>query len=225
MACGGSTSETVDINEVQTSAVNTAFASVNQTGTASIPTNTSAPVNTPVPTNTPKPTSTTNPNKLIPGMHLVGTEIQPGIYRGQTGIGLLNSCYWERLSGMTGNFSDLITNDNSEGQYYVEILPSDVAFKNDCAMEWLPQLPQPLTDFPTKIQPGTYLVNIEIKPGTYRGEAGSDITTSCYWERLSNVQGGFSGLLANDNAIGQFFVQVVESDFALNTSCELERVE
>jgi len=47
---------------------------------------------------------------------------------------------------------------------------------------------------------------------------------SCYWGRLSNVAGGLDSILANDNAVGQFYVQVAGSDFALKTGCELERV-
>jgi hypothetical protein len=69
-----------------------------------------------------------------------------------------------------------------------------------------------------------YIVGRDIQAGTYKGQAGTDITTSCYWGRLSNVAGGFDSILANDNAVGQFYVQVAGSDFALKTGCELERV-
>jgi hypothetical protein len=69
-----------------------------------------------------------------------------------------------------------------------------------------------------------YLVGRDIQPGTYKGEAGADFADSCYWARLSNVAGELDGILANDNATGQFYVQVAASDFALSTGCQLERV-
>jgi tetratricopeptide (TPR) repeat protein len=73
------------------------------------------------------------------------------------------------------------------------------------------------------IRPGTYIVGKDIQPGTYKGQAGSDIMNSCYWARLSNVSGD-DDIIANDNATGQFYVQIKSSDFALQTRCELERI-
>jgi hypothetical protein len=42
------------------------------------------------------------------------------------------------------------------------------------------------------------------------------------WARLSDVRGEISSIIANDNAIGQYYVQVTPSDFALETACDLE---
>lgn len=66
------------------------------------------------------------------GTHRVGSDIQPGTYRNSGGDG----CYWERLSGMSGDFDDIITNDFSEGQSYVTIDPSDVAFSSSFCGTW-----------------------------------------------------------------------------------------
>jgi hypothetical protein len=173
----------------------------------------------------PMPTPSAELLQNIPvGTYLIGIEIRPGIYRGQAGIGLGESCYWERLSNVAGGFEGLLANDNSEGQFYVEVIPTDFAFSTDCEMALLDPLPAPPAEFPQTIPVGTYLVGIDISPGNYQGQAGADIMESCYWERLSNVTGGFSGLLANDNATGQFYIQVAPTDFALSTDCELERV-
>ncbi len=46
----------------------------------------------------------------------------------------MDSCYWERLSGLSGDFDDLIANDNANGSYYVTIDASDVAFTTDCKL-------------------------------------------------------------------------------------------
>ena len=85
-------------------------------------------------TPTPQPTAT-SPVGFGPGTYQVGKDIQPGIYAGRAGTGTLDSCYWERLSGATGDFSDLIANSNASGQFYVEILDTDKYFKTDCVLE------------------------------------------------------------------------------------------
>jgi hypothetical protein len=202
------------------------------TDTASPPTDTApppstdtpSPTDTPVPTNTPlPPTATTNPDLLRPGTYIVGTDIQPGIYRGEAGQGLFSSCYWARLKDLSGSLDALIANDNSIGQFYVEVIGSDNAFQTDCEVELLRTMPQPPAEFPQQIAPGTYLVGIDIQPGQYRGQAGTDITDSCYWARLNDVRGGLNSIISNDNANGQYYVRVQPGDFALQTGCELER--
>jgi hypothetical protein len=125
---------------------------------------------------------------------------------------------------LSGNFDAVIANDNSIGQFYVEIRDTDYAIETRCELVLLESLPASTGEFPNKIQPGMYLIGRDIKAGTYKGQAGSDITSSCYWSRLNNVSGEFDGIIANDNAIGQFYVLVSASDFALSTACEIERV-
>ena len=83
-------------------------------------------------------------------------------------------------------------------------------------------IPPTATPDPNLLAPGTYLVGSEIKPGLYRGQAGS--SQSCYWARLKDLAGGMDSILANDNATGKFFVQVLASDKALTTKCALTRV-
>lgn len=67
------------------------------------------------------------------GINIVGSDIQPGVYRAS---GSTLGCYWARLSGFTGAGSDIIANDfSSDGQVVVEILPTDKAFKTiDCGV-------------------------------------------------------------------------------------------
>ena len=189
------------------------------------PTDTPRPTNTPRPTDTPvPPTATPDPNLIQPGTYLVGTDIRPGIYKGQAGYDLFASCYWARLQDLSGSLDAVLANDNSIGQFYVEVKESDYAFETRCELRFLPSFPEPPTEFPQRIMPGTYLVGIDIQPGTYRGQAGTEITDSCYWARLRDVSGELEAIIANDNAIGQFYVQVQPSDFALTTKCELEHI-
>jgi len=187
------------------------------------PTGTPRPTNIPIPTDTPMPpTATPDPNLLQPGTYLVGADIRPGIYKGQAGYDLFASCYWARLKDLSGTLDAVLANDNGIGQFYVEVKESDYAFETGCELRFLSSLPEPPAEFPQRIMPGTYLIGIDIQPGTYRGQAGAEITNSCYWARLRNVSGELGAIIANDNAIGQFYVQVQPSDFALTTNCELE---
>jgi len=193
------------------------------------PTATQKPTNIPLPNNSPVPADIINPptatiktGLIKPGTHLVGTDIQPGIYWGNAGQGLFNSCYWERMSDLSGSFDAIIANDNAEGQFYLEVKPTDKALKVDCEIYPLSSEPSNGGTFPTIIEPGTYLVGVDIQPGTYKGQAGADIMNSCYWERLSNVAGDIDGIIANENATGQFYVAISASDFAFNTGCPLE---
>jgi hypothetical protein len=202
-----------------------------QPTSTSRPTTTQGPTNTPRATSTPRPTatpvpptSTPNPNLVAPGTYLVATDIQPGLYKGQAGYDIFDSCYWERLSDLSGSFDSILANDNTMGQFYVEIKATDHAFKTDCWVTFLSTMPASPAQFPQTIPQGTYIIGVDIAPGTYRGQAGTDILESCYWERLSAVSGDFSSVIANDNATGQFYVGVQPTDFALSTACSLERV-
>ena len=78
------------------------------------------------------------PSELIanlePGTYLVGQDISAGTYQGQAGEGVLDSCYRERLSGLTGEFRHIIANDNAKGSFYVKVLPSGHALTTSCAL-------------------------------------------------------------------------------------------
>jgi hypothetical protein len=66
------------------------------------------------------------------GTYVVGRDIQPGTYSTSGGL----FCYWERLSGLSGEFDDVIADDFAEGQGYVTIEPTDVAFETSDCPEW-----------------------------------------------------------------------------------------
>lgn len=207
------TDQSANVGELQTQAVQTVQAEAGVAPQAEEKP-TDAPTNTPEPTSTRVPTATVDPNILKQGMYLVNSEIQPGLYKGNDPF-----CYWARLSDLTGSFSSIIANDNAEGQFYLEIAPTDFAFEVKCTITRIAELPAANPNPPTTLEKGMYLVNIDIKPGNYKGNG-----ESCYWERLSSVSGQFSSIIANDNGQGQFYVQVLPTDFALKTKCPLEWV-
>lgn len=219
-----STPESTDVSALQTAAVETAMVALNQTADANVAVNPPEPTNTLQPTDTPIPTNTPDPNRLKAGTYIVNVDIQSGIYKGVAGDSLFGSCYWERLKDLTGGFDAILANDNGIGQFYVEVRNTDYALKTDCELLRLDPIPENTGEYPQVIKTGTYLIGYDIQPGTYKGQAGTDFSNSCYWERLRNVAGGFDAILANDNATGQFYVQVLPSDFAIKTACDLEWV-
>lgn len=71
------------------------------------------------------------------GQYRVGVDIYPGIYHTEGG----RSCYWERQSGLTGDFDDIIANDFGTGRQTIQIMPGDVAFKSNRCGTWVMQPP------------------------------------------------------------------------------------
>ncbi|MCJ7858295.1 hypothetical protein [Corynebacterium kalidii] len=68
-----------------------------------------------------------------PGTQIVGSDIQPGTYRNSSSS---NLCYWERLSGLSGEMGDLIANEVTEGQAVVTIAATDAAFSSTDCGRW-----------------------------------------------------------------------------------------
>jgi len=230
LACTGSDQAEVPtqtLEELQTIVAATMAADSGESEATPVPAETEPPPATePPPSATPIPASPTPIVGLVGvGTHVVGEDLEAGIYMGMAGDDLFGSCYWERLSGLSGEFDDVIANDNAVGLFYIEVKATDVALSTDCPLISLEQGPIPEESNPLIVGPGTYLVGRDIQSGRYRGQAGADILDSCYWERLSDVSGELDGIITNENATGQFFVQVAGTDFALTTDCELEFVQ
>lgn len=71
------------------------------------------------------------------GVWAVGDEIQPGTYTTEAPQGdVLDSCYWARVSGFSGELADLITNGivepGSHGRFDVLSSDAGVVFTGEC---------------------------------------------------------------------------------------------
>jgi hypothetical protein len=66
------------------------------------------------------------------GLYLVGSEVAPGTYR----AGSPADCYWERRSGLSGEFSEVITNGLGAADATVTIRASDIAFSSSRCGTW-----------------------------------------------------------------------------------------
>ena len=75
------------------------------------------------------PVSAPSSGIIPPGRWLVGRQIPAGNYEINAGSG----CYWERLSGFSGNLNDIIANDfiAASGRQIVRISSSDEGFYSD----------------------------------------------------------------------------------------------
>ncbi len=79
--------------------------------------------------------SSTGPprNTMGPGAWQVGVEITPGRWATDAAV---NDCYWERLSGFSGEFRQLIANDFTSGRVVVDISSSDAGFNSSRCGNW-----------------------------------------------------------------------------------------
>ncbi len=151
-----------------------------------------------------------DPQPFGKGTLLVGIDLEAGVYTIDPG----SSCYWERLSGVSGDFDEIITNGNASDRTVVAIVESDFAFNSGCGL-WLPFVPS--TTPARSFSAGDWQVGGDIEPGLYR----SDGQQGCYWERASGFGHGFGEILANDNIEGPGIVEIKKSDdrFSAGSGC------
>lgn len=64
-------------------------------------------------------------DRITSGDWAVNQQVTPGRWATE---GPTDDCYWERASGFTHEFDELITNDIGDGQRVVDIAPTDVRF-------------------------------------------------------------------------------------------------
>ena len=211
-AAGDAEEETEDVTAAgKTPTTTTAAPSTTTTTKAPRSTTTTTEATT---TTTTAPTSTTTTAPPQPGFgdgtHAVGSGgVAPGLYRAADP----GSCYWARLSGFSGDFDELIANDNPDGPTIVEILPTDVGFESTRCGRWVP-LGGPITSSRTTFGPGTYKVGLDMEPGRYQSNGSG----SCYWARLSGFSGEFHHLAANNNTDGPTIVDIAPSDVGFTST-------
>jgi hypothetical protein len=150
------------------------------------------------------------------GTYLVNQTIRAGRYVAENAPA---SCYWERLSGLGGSLGEILANDFQGyiGRAVVDIRSSDLAFSfHNCGTFKTYVAPSATSGV---IVPGTHVVGDHIAAGRYFTNAQS----SCYWERVSSLDGGFASLIDNDfvSAAGPQYVTIQPSDagFTSNAKC------
>jgi hypothetical protein len=134
------------------------------------------------------------------GTYVVGEDVKPGTYRTREPH---DGCYWERLSGFSGN--DTITNELTNDLTVVTVAKSDAGFSSSGCGTWTSDLSR-VTESKTTFGPGTFIVGVDIAAGRYRN-SGGDL---CYWERLSDFSG--EGIITNDLTDGPTIMTIKASD-------------
>ncbi len=171
------------------------------------PTSTAAP--TPVPTAQPTPMPAAVQG-FGEGTWVVGDDIQPGTYAAGPG---LDFCSWERLSGFSGEFEDIIAIDVGDPRPIVTIFPTDAGFTSASCGEWLP-IADAVT---TPSGDGTWVVGSELASGTYAAGPGLEF---CSWERLSGFSGEFEDIIAIDVGDPRPIVTIFPTDAGFtSTNC------
>ncbi len=145
------------------------------------------------------------------GVWEVGAEIPPGTYRT---TGYTFDCYWARSSSFSGETEDIIANEFGSGPMVVTIGRRDAAFESDDCGDWTSDLSR-VTESDTEFDEGTYIVDTDVQPGTYR----SGENDGCYWARLRGFSGEIDDIIANDfRDSGQSIVTIKRSDAGFTTS-------
>ena len=101
------------------------------------------------------------------GTYQVGTDIQPGTYRTRESS---SGCYYERLSGFSGEINDIIANNNTDAPAIVTIRPTDAGFTSSSCGTWTKDL-SAITESKTSFGEGAYIVGTDIELGTYRNDS------------------------------------------------------
>lgn len=122
--------------------------------------------------------------------------------------------YFERLSGLSGEFSDIIANEASpDGPVLIEIRATDVAFRSEGSAIWTIVDDSYQPELMTEFGPGWWLVGRDIMPGLYRTDGAIR-----YFARLSDLGGEFGAILANEASIdGPVVVEIKDGDVAFQT--------
>jgi hypothetical protein len=202
----GDTTTTAQAETSTTSDAETTTTEVEETTTSSTAAESTTTSGAPTTTTEPEPTTTTTtvPVVFTDGTWLIGVDIEPGTY--ETVDFFTDGCYWERLSGLSGDLDDILANDNTDFKAVVEVAAGDEAFSSTRCGDWTyPRTSEePLTEFID----GTWIVGDQIASGRYRNDGGE----GCYWQRLSGFSGTLDDILANDNTDNPTIVDISSSD-------------
>lgn len=155
----------------------------------------------------PPPTPTPEPRgySFGAGTQIVGADIAAATYRTRSGS---RGCYWERLSGFGGTLSEIVANENTDGPEVVTIAATDKGFNSTRCGRWTQDLSAITSGVNAPFQGGTYIVGVDIAPGTWR----SDGASGCYWQRVRGFSGQLSDIIANNNVDGPAIVTILRTD-------------
>lgn len=113
--------------------------------------------------------------------------------------------------GEAQTVTETVTGTPAPAETVTEVVTERVTERETVAAE--PSPPPPPPGPSESFGDGTYVVGVDIQPGTYRTEAGD----RCYWARLSGLGGNLEDIIANDLPTGPTLVEISASDAAFET--------
>ena len=182
----------------------------------------------------PSPTPTPSfPTTINSGTYEVGKQIAVGLYRGTvTQRGFSTSCTWKRWRkhGNAEYEAELEIYFGVGYQFYVRVLETDHKLETNCQLTRVTDFSRPaVSDLANSIEPGMYLVGVEIKPGIYEGVVPpANVSSSCRWARHADFTGAYNetidtGFHSDEGT--SFSVLVAPGDYGFATSCRLTFVQ
>ncbi len=148
------------------------------------------------------------------GVYKVGSEIPAGLYKVETDT-FMNLAYFERLKDSNMNFESIIANITFNNNGYVRISDTDAYFKIQGATIYPFDIQSAEPNYSDEYGDGIFLVGVDIAPGEYKVSVSDSTTGIGYLERLKDVTGEFSSIIANSVFENQAYVTVDASDFAI----------
>lgn len=153
--------------------------------------------------------------KYSDGKYLVGKDIQSGLYKVTLTDSMTKMGYVERSKDINMEVDSIIANIILTGNGYVEILDSDVAVKLQ-GVEINPiDIKKLKPDIKEEVSDGIYLINYDLKPGTYKVEVTDTTTKIGYVQRSKSVAMGMDDIIANEIVKGPSYLKIEKGDFAV----------
>ena len=149
------------------------------------------------------------------GKWIVGVDIAPGTYRSD---GVFSSdmppCIWLRLSGLGGGRDDNVIHAIGPPIQTATIAEGDAGFvaERECGTWSLAPTAGPRA---TEFGPGSWIVGVDIAPGTYRS-AGNP--SDCRWQLMSSFS-GYGDVTAEGISWHTVTISPADSGFSADVSC------
>ena len=141
----------------------------------------------------------------------MGADILHGTYRSSKTSGV---CYWERLSGFSGQFSEIITNGITDELSLVKISSTDTGFSTQDCGTWRKATTRITSSLTSPFGDGAFIVGLDIASGTWRSPGGDN----CYCGRLSGFSGELKHIEANDVGVFNNIVTIQSADKGFQSS-------
>jgi len=160
--------------------------------------------------------TTDNTPKFSDGQYIVGKDIKAGLYKVTLTDTKTKVGYIERASSADMSAASILANITFMGDGYVKIKSTDVAVKLH-GIGITPINYKNLTpNYKNEASSGTYLVGVDIKPGTYKIDSTATGTNKAYFARLSSVSMDKNDIIKYQFFKGYVTVQILPTDVALH---------